>query len=151
MVRFFPLHTVLCFSRWISDTSLDRSTITGVILHTSPGRHSSRLCNRTISATTGGRCLIVASTASGLIGLTNSASRAVVLPILSGSTVFSDSWTLALQRLGWRQIDILAEEVIRRSPAWHCTLIGGVLEQECDSLFERAMRSLTQRTKGLMK
>ena len=57
----------------------------------------------------------------------------------------------SLQRLGWRQIDILAEEIIRRSPAWHCTLIGGVLEQECDSLFERAITSLTQRTKGLMK
>ena len=44
-----------------------------------------------------------------------------------------------LQRLGWRQIDILAEEVVRRSPAWTCTLIGGVLERECDALFERAM------------
>ena len=57
----------------------------------------------------------------------------------------------SLQRLGWQQIDILAEEVIRRSPEWHCTLIGGVLEQECDSLFELAMRSLTQRAIGLMK
>lgn len=45
-----------------------------------------------------------------------------------------------LQRLGWRQIDILAEEVIRRSPAWNCTLIGGVLERECDALFVRAMQ-----------
>ncbi len=33
-----------------------------------------------------------------------------------------------LQRLGWKQIDILADEVIRRSPHWKCTLIGGVLE-----------------------
>ena len=45
----------------------------------------------------------------------------------------------SLQRLGWRQIDILAEEVVRRSPAWQCTLIGGVPERECDALFERAM------------
>jgi tRNA(Arg) A34 adenosine deaminase TadA len=44
-----------------------------------------------------------------------------------------------LQRLGWRQIDILAEEVVRRSPAWTCKLIGGVLERDCDALFERAM------------
>ena len=44
-----------------------------------------------------------------------------------------------LQRLGWRQIDILAEEVIRRSPTWNCTIIGGVLEQECDALFALAM------------
>jgi tRNA(Arg) A34 adenosine deaminase TadA len=42
-----------------------------------------------------------------------------------------------LQRLGWRQIDILAEEVIRRSPGWTCTIIGGVLEAECDALFAR--------------
>ena len=45
----------------------------------------------------------------------------------------------SLQRLGWRQIDILAEEVIRRSPAWKCTIIGGVLAQECDALFALAM------------
>lgn len=52
----------------------------------------------------------------------------------------------SLQRLGWRQIDILADEVVRRSPAWKCTLIGGVMEQECDALFERAMRNRTIQT-----
>ena len=45
----------------------------------------------------------------------------------------------SLQRLGWRQIDILAEEVIRRSPAWRCTIMGDVLEQECDALFASAI------------
>jgi tRNA(Arg) A34 adenosine deaminase TadA len=45
----------------------------------------------------------------------------------------------SLQKMGWRQIDILAEEVIRRSPAWKCTLIGGVLEQDCDALFALAL------------
>lgn len=45
----------------------------------------------------------------------------------------------SLQSLGWRQIDILAEEVVRRSPAWKCTLIAGVMEKECDALFERAI------------
>jgi tRNA(adenine34) deaminase len=45
----------------------------------------------------------------------------------------------SLQRMGWRQIDILAEEVIRRSPAWNCTLIGGVLERDCDALFQKSM------------
>lgn len=45
-----------------------------------------------------------------------------------------------LQGMGWRQIDILAEEVVRRSPAWNCTLIGGVLERDCDALFQKAMR-----------
>jgi tRNA(Arg) A34 adenosine deaminase TadA len=44
-----------------------------------------------------------------------------------------------LQRLGWRQIDITAEEVVRRSPSWTCALIGGVLERECDALFEAAI------------
>jgi tRNA(Arg) A34 adenosine deaminase TadA len=44
-----------------------------------------------------------------------------------------------LQGMGWRQIDILAEEVVRRSPAWTCTLIGGVLERDCDALFQKAM------------
>jgi len=44
-----------------------------------------------------------------------------------------------LQRLGWRQIDILAEEVIRRSPSWTCTVIGGILERECDAQFEKAI------------
>ena len=45
----------------------------------------------------------------------------------------------SLQKMGWRQIDILAEEVIRRSPAWRCTIIGGVLEQDCDVLFASAI------------
>ncbi len=55
-----------------------------------------------------------------------------------GTVVFGTS-IRSLQRLGWRQIDILAEEVVRRSPAWKCTLIGGVLERDCDALFEWAM------------
>jgi tRNA(adenine34) deaminase len=44
-----------------------------------------------------------------------------------------------LQRLGWRQINIAADEVIRRSPAWTCKIFGGVLEGECDALFEKAI------------
>jgi hypothetical protein len=43
--------------------------------------------------------------------------------------------------MGWRQIDILAEEVVRRSPSWSCTIVGGVLEQECDALFAAAARN----------
>lgn len=46
-----------------------------------------------------------------------------------------------LQKQGWRQIDILAAEVVRRSPGWTCTIIGGVLEHECNALFETASRS----------
>ncbi len=43
-----------------------------------------------------------------------------------------------LQRHGWRQIDILAEELVRRSPGWHCHLIGGILEADCQALFTAA-------------
>jgi tRNA(Arg) A34 adenosine deaminase TadA len=52
----------------------------------------------------------------------------------------------SLQKLGWRQIDISAEEVVRRSTAWKCILIGGVMEQECDALFEWAIRKLRMQT-----
>ncbi len=46
-----------------------------------------------------------------------------------------------LQKLGWKQIDILAEEVIRRSPSFACQVIGGVLEEECNALFKAASDS----------
>ena len=55
------------------------------------------------------------------------------------TTVVFGTSIRSLQRLGWRQIDILTEEVVRRSPAWKCTLIGGVMEKECDALFQKAM------------
>lgn len=45
-----------------------------------------------------------------------------------------------LQEHGWRQIDILAEEVVRRSPTWKCQLVGGVLADDCDALFLTASR-----------
>jgi tRNA(adenine34) deaminase len=40
-----------------------------------------------------------------------------------------------LQEHGWRQIDIVAEEIIRRSPSWQCTIVAGVLQEECNGLF----------------
>ncbi|TVS21041.1 MAG: nucleoside deaminase [Planctomycetaceae bacterium] len=54
-----------------------------------------------------------------------------------GTVVYGTSIRF-LQSLGWRQIDILAEELVRRSPGWRCRLVGGVLEQECNALFEAA-------------
>jgi tRNA(Arg) A34 adenosine deaminase TadA len=42
-----------------------------------------------------------------------------------------------LQSRGWPQIDILAEEVTRRTPFRSCALVGGVLEAECNALFEQ--------------
>jgi len=43
-----------------------------------------------------------------------------------------------LQQLGWRQIDITANEVAGRTRFTQCRLIGGVLEAACDELFRRA-------------
>ncbi len=40
-----------------------------------------------------------------------------------------------LQKHGWRQIDLLAEELVSRSPAWKCKIISGMLEDECNALF----------------
>ena len=45
---------------------------------------------------------------------------------------------LTLKRLGWNQIDIRADEVTRRTPFAVCKLMGGILERECDALFEAA-------------
>ena len=56
-----------------------------------------------------------------------------------GAVVFGTSIRF-LQTNGWRQIDIRAEEVVRRSPAWRCTLVGGVLEEECNALFLAASK-----------
>ena len=68
-------------------------------------------------------------------------------PMCQGAILWSGIETVVfgtsirfLQKNGWRQIDILAEEVIRRSPTWRCTLVGGVLEQECNALFLAASR-----------
>ena len=40
-----------------------------------------------------------------------------------------------LQDLGWKQIDIAAEELVRRTPFAHCEILGGLLQNECDQLF----------------
>jgi tRNA(Arg) A34 adenosine deaminase TadA len=45
-----------------------------------------------------------------------------------------------LQNLGWWQIDIRAEEVVRRTPFRRTTVLGGILEAECNALFEAARR-----------
>jgi tRNA(Arg) A34 adenosine deaminase TadA len=45
-----------------------------------------------------------------------------------------------LQGLGWWQIDIRAEEVVRRTPFRRSTVLGGILEAECNALFEAVPR-----------
>lgn len=47
-----------------------------------------------------------------------------------------------LKRLGWNQIDIPAHEVARRTPFQRCKLIGGILERDCDALFQAAVTRL---------
>ncbi|QDU61850.1 Guanine deaminase [Planctomycetes bacterium Pan216] len=42
-----------------------------------------------------------------------------------------------LQRFGWNQIDIRAEEVGRRAGFAKVSLTGGILEADCDDLFRR--------------
>lgn len=63
-------------------------------------------------------------------------------PMCMGAILWSGIGTVVygtsipyLQQQGWRQIDILADEVVRRSPGWSCVVIGGVLEPECNALF----------------
>lgn len=43
-----------------------------------------------------------------------------------------------LRARGWWQIDLRAEEVSRRAPGKGARVVGGVLEGECNALFETA-------------
>lgn len=54
-----------------------------------------------------------------------------------GMVVFGTSIKF-LQSNGWHQIDIHADEVVRRSPHWSCELLGGVLEKDCNPLFQQS-------------
>lgn len=45
-----------------------------------------------------------------------------------------------LIRLGWSQIHIPSPEVVLRAPFATCRVTGGVLETECDALFEAVQR-----------
>jgi tRNA(Arg) A34 adenosine deaminase TadA len=44
-----------------------------------------------------------------------------------------------LRDMGWNQIDLRAEEVARRTPFRAIRVVGGILESECNALFEAAM------------
>lgn len=54
------------------------------------------------------------------------------------STVYFGTSIPFLQQHGWSQINIRAEEVSRQTPFRHTTIIGGILESECNALFEAA-------------
>jgi len=57
-----------------------------------------------------------------------------------GGVVFGTSIRFLLE-IGWWQIDIPADEVVRRSPGRRCTVVGGVLEADCNELFLNASRA----------
>lgn len=44
-----------------------------------------------------------------------------------------------LKTLNWWAIDIRAEEISRLSSFRECTVVGGVLEEECNQLFRKAL------------
>jgi len=44
-----------------------------------------------------------------------------------------------LKSLNWWAIDIRAEELARRATFRECTVVGGVLEEECNKLFRTAL------------
>lgn len=56
------------------------------------------------------------------------------------ATVFYGTSMIFLQQQQWRQITIRAEEVIAQTSFRRTRIIGGILETECNALFERAPR-----------
>jgi tRNA(adenine34) deaminase len=47
-----------------------------------------------------------------------------------------------LQKQKWSQIDIRASEVIAKTPFRNSTIVGGILEAECNALFDNAPRGV---------
>ena len=54
------------------------------------------------------------------------------------SAVYYGTSIRHLQDRGWNQIDIRADEVARRTPFRRISVVGGILESECDALFAAA-------------
>ncbi len=54
------------------------------------------------------------------------------------ATVYYGTSIPYLKERGWWQIDIRAEEVARRTPFRQTRIIGGILESECNRLFDTA-------------
>ena len=57
-----------------------------------------------------------------------------------GTVVFGTSIQF-LTNIGWRQINLPAEELVRCSTDWNCKVVGGVLESECNELFLTVSRA----------
>jgi len=54
-------------------------------------------------------------------------------------TVYFGSSIPFLALLGWPQIRVRAEEISRKNTRGGSSIIGGILESECDQLFRRAI------------
>lgn len=57
-----------------------------------------------------------------------------------GRVVYGTSIRFLLDT-GWEQIDLPAEEIVRRGDGFRCELVGGVLQEECDDLFLAVCRA----------
>jgi tRNA(Arg) A34 adenosine deaminase TadA len=57
-----------------------------------------------------------------------------------GTVVFGSSIRF-LMDIGWPQLNIPAREIVERSTGLRCSVIGGVLESECNELFLTASRA----------
>lgn len=64
--------------------------------------------------------------------------QAAILWAEIGRVVFGTSIG-RLQELGWRQIELGAADVTRHAPFARCELVGGVMADECNALFEAAV------------
>ena len=53
--------------------------------------------------------------------------------------VYFGSSSPCLALLGWPQSKVRAEEISRKNTRGGASIIGGILEQECDELFRRAI------------
>jgi tRNA(adenine34) deaminase len=56
------------------------------------------------------------------------------------ATVYFGTSIPYLQQHGWRQMEIRAEEVARRTPFRNTDVIGGIQERECNALLGAALR-----------
>lgn len=57
-------------------------------------------------------------------------------------TVYYGTSIPYLQQRHWWQIDIRAEQVIRQTPFRKTLIVGGILEAECNALFDQAPRGI---------
>jgi tRNA(adenine34) deaminase len=60
------------------------------------------------------------------------------------ATVYFGTSIPYLQQHGWRQMEIRAEEVARRTPFRNTEVIGGILERECNALLGAALRDASK-------